>query len=402
MTSTAPPVSDSPAADGFRLPRPDLSRLDEITAALAATAGEYDRTGEFPYAAVQLLHDAGLLTATVGKEWGGPGVGFADLARILLALGRGDTSVALIATMTLVPHALESGRPWPPALYRRILAESAERPTLINHARAEPDAGPGGGTVARRTANGWAITGRKRFVTGAEGLAYFLLWAVTDEPAPRLAVFVVPGGSPGIEILPTWQQLGMRATVSHEVVFTDVEVGPADLIEFNDFGTPERSGSGPEPDREHANAVLLISAALYLGAARAAQDVVHHTGYTKVPSQLGRPVGSTERFRRAAGEIEVLLSTSEQLILAIAGKLDRGEEVAAAEALSAKVAVIRDLTRAVELSVRLLGSAALSRTGPLERIFRDVQAAGVHAPQEDSALLAVGTAALTDYGRRLG
>lgn len=398
----AVPAEAVPAEAGFRLPRPDLDRLDEITAALAKTAAEYDRTGEFPHAAIQLLHDAGLLTATVGRKWGGPGVSFADLARILLALGRGDTSVALIATMTLVPHALESGRPWPEAVYRRILAESAQRPTLLNHARAEPDTGRGGGTLARRTATGWAITGRKRFVTGAEGLSYYLLWATTDDPVPSPAVFLVPGGSPGIEILPTWRQLGMRATVSHEVVFTDVEVGADELIRFDDLGRRAATGPGPEPDQEHANSVLLISAALYLGAARAAQDFVHHTGVTKVPVHLGRPIAAGERFRHAAGEIEVLLSTAEQLVFGVAARLDRGEVVSANEALSAKVAVIRNLTAAVETAVRLLGSAALSQDNPLERIFRDVQAAGVHAPQEDAALLGIGTARLNDYIRQFG
>ncbi|GAA1934204.1 acyl-CoA dehydrogenase family protein [Kitasatospora viridis] len=398
---TSPPSTvAAPAEGGLQLPKPQLDRLDEITEALAKTAAHYDRTGEFPHAAIQLLHDAGLLTATVGAEWGGPGVGFTDLARILLALGRGDTSVALIACMTLVPHALQGGRPWPEALYRRILAESTQGPTLLNHARAEPDTGRGGGTVARRTANGWAITGRKRFVTGAEGLSYFLLWATTDEAVPQTAIFVVPGGSPGIEILPTWRQLGMRSTVSHEVVFTDVEVGPEELIRFD--GPLQSTGrpSGPEADPDHANSVLLISAGLYLGAARAAQDFVLHTGVTKVPTHLGRPIATGERFRHVLGEIEVLLSTAEQLVLGIAGRLDRGELVTANEALSAKVAVIRDLTRAVELAVRLLGSGALSQDNPLERIFRDVQAAGVHAPQEDSALLGIGTARLNDYLRQ--
>ncbi|MEV7597308.1 acyl-CoA dehydrogenase family protein [Kitasatospora sp. NPDC089797] len=400
MTSHLSP-DVAPAERGLQLPHPRLDRLDEITAALANTAARYDRTGEFPHEAIRLLHDAGLLTATVDRRWGGPGVSFTDLARILLALGRGDTSVALIACMTLVPHALESGRPWPEALYRRILAESAERPTLLNHARAEPDTGRGGGTVARRTADGWAITGRKRFVTGAEGLSYFLLWATTDEPVPQPAVFVVPGGTPGIEILPTWRQLGMRATVSHEVVFTDVRVAAEDLIRFGDLGQPAR-GADPAADQEHANSVLLISAALYLGAARAAQDFVHHTGVTKVPAHLGRPIAAGERFRHVAGEIEVLLSTAEQLVFGVAGRLDRGEVVAANEALAAKVAVIRNLTQAVEAAVRLLGSSALSQDNPLERIFRDVQAAGVHAPQEDAALVGIGTAGLNDYLRQLG
>jgi alkylation response protein AidB-like acyl-CoA dehydrogenase len=159
-------------AAALELPEPALDRLPEVTAALAATAPVHDRDGSFPHEAIRVVHEAGLLTAGVPREFGGAGAGPTDLARILLALGRGDPSVALIAAMTLLPHAFQSRRPWPPELYGRVLAESARRPTLLNNARVEPELGsPARGglpaTTARRTARGWAVSGRKRLETGA-------------------------------------------------------------------------------------------------------------------------------------------------------------------------------------------------------------------------------------------
>ena len=389
----------APADGGGRLLPARLDRLDEVTASLAATAAEHDRTGAFPHGPIQVVHEAGLLTAGVDQKYGGPGVGFTDLARILLALGKGDPSTALIATMTIVPHLLQTRGPWPEELYARVLAESALRPTLLNHARAEPDLGSstsGGApaTTARKTATGWSISGRKRYVTGSEGLSYFLVWATTDEPLPRVGTFVVPGDAPGIEVVPTWRQLGMRATGTHDVVFTDVEIPRGDVIDLDLFGIPTLPGAGDGPDSIAPSAVLVLSATLYLGAARSAQEFVHSFAHERVPSALGRPLATTERFLRGAGEIETLLSTSEQLIFGIADRLDRGLPVGGSDALAAKLVVVRHLTDAVRTGVRLLGNSGLAQGNPLERHFRDLQSVGVHAPNEDAALPIIGAGAL--------
>jgi alkylation response protein AidB-like acyl-CoA dehydrogenase len=369
-----------------------MSELDDVTAALATTAAKYDATGEFPAEGLRVVHEAGLLTATVGEAYGGRGAGVSELARILLALGRGDPSVALIASMTLFPHLLQARHPhWPADLYASVLARPG--PVLLNNCRVEPELGsPSRGglpaTTARRTAEGWSISGRKRFVTGAAGLTYFLVWAATDEPSPRVGTFVVPGDSAGIEVIPAWDQLGLRASGSHDVAFADVPV-PRDHV----LGLVPADAEAQQ-DNLAGGALHLPLAALYVGVARAAQQAFHRFAHERVPANLGRPVASTDRFRSAAGEIEVLLTGAERLILDATGRFDRGEDVPGTAALGARVLASRHAVAAVTLAVRLLGNPGLSRADPLERHFRDVQSALVHAPQEDTALLVIGTAAL--------
>jgi alkylation response protein AidB-like acyl-CoA dehydrogenase len=355
--------------------------LGDLTAALAEKAAGYDESGAFPYEGIRLVHEAGLLVPS-----GGPG----ELARVLIAIGRGDPSVALIASMTQVVHLLQAMRPtWPAALYEQVLASSAVRPTLLNTCRVEPDLGsPSRGglpsTVARRTASGWVVNGRKRFVTGAEGLSYFLVWAATDEPSPRVGNFVVSGDEPGIELVRTWNQLGLRASGSHDVVLTD-----AAAVDVIDLGPP-----GP-PDNLAGGALHLPLAAIYLGVARAAQEAFHRFAHARVPSNLGRPVATTDRFKTAAGEIEILLDTAERLVLTATADGTMADGTMADGAMAARVIANRHAVQAVTIAVRLLGNPGLSRDNPLERHFRDVQTALVHAPQEDLALLAVGAAALS-------
>ncbi|WP_309505303.1 acyl-CoA dehydrogenase family protein [Streptomyces sp. KM273126] len=362
---------------------------------LARLAPGYDESAAFPAESLRAVHEAGLLTATVGERYGGQGARTAETARILHTLGKGDPSVALITAMTLNAHARQAAEPhWPDELYARVVKESEERPVLVNHARVEPELGsPARGglpaTLARRTADGWSVSGRKRFVTGAEGLDWFLVWATTDEPEPRVGTFLVPGDSPGIRVAERWDQLGLRASGSHGIAFEDVEIPYGNVIGLGPYGP------AAEQDNRAGAAVHLPLAALYLGVARAAQSFFHTFAHARVPANLGHAVARTERFRRAAGEIEVLLAAAEQLVFDGAARVDASDSSYSPEqALGARVLADRHAVRAVELAVRLLGNPGLARGNPLERHFRDIQCAPVHAPQEDISLLAVGTKAL--------
>ncbi|MEV6127257.1 acyl-CoA dehydrogenase family protein [Streptomyces violaceusniger] len=377
------------------LPVPDLSSLASVTRQLATTAAAHDRDGTFPAEGIRTAHEAGLLTATVGERYGGPALAVAATARILHALGEGDPSVALITAMSLSIHRRQAVRAhWPQELYGQVLAEAAARPVLLNHIRVEPALGsPARGglpaTVARRTADGWSLSGHKRFATGVEGLDWLLVWATTDEPTPRVGTFVVPGTAPGIEITHRWDHLGLRASGSHDIALRDVEIPAGNVIDLAEHG------AAAEQDNRAGAALHLPLAALYLGVARAAQRYFHRFAHERVPANLGHPVARTERFRRAAGEIALRLDAAEQLVFGGAERVDAADASYTPEhALGARVLADRHATEAVTLAVRLLGNPGLSHDNPLERHFRDVQCAPVHAPQEDTALLAVGAAAL--------
>ena len=371
-----------------------LDELPSVTAALAANADRYDRSGEFPADSIAAVHAAGLLTATAPVEQGGAGLGIGGSARLLAALGEGDPSVALISAMTLLTHLRQAQQPhWPEELYKEVLRASAERPTLLNAARVEPELGsPARGglpaTVARRTEAGWSVNGRKRFVTGADGLSYFLVWAGTDEPTQRIATFVVPGDTPGIEIHHDWDQLGLRASGSHDVTFTDVQIPAENIL------NPVERGANAQQDNKGLAALGVTVAAIYLGVAHAAQKAFHAFAHERVPANLGFPVARTDRFRDAAGEIEVNLAGARQLLYSVADQYDRGEDPEPKTAQAARILAVRQANAAVALATRLLGNPGLSRRIPLERHFRDIQFAAIHAPQDDIVLRQLGTAAL--------
>jgi alkylation response protein AidB-like acyl-CoA dehydrogenase/predicted cupin superfamily sugar epimerase len=367
---------------------PQVDRLPEVTRALAANAEQNDRAADFPAEGIRVVHAAGLLTATVDRRYGGPGVALSDTVRILNALGRGDPSVALITAMTLFTHAAQGAMPtWPDDVYQAALEESVTTPVLLNALRVEPELGtPARGglpkTVARQTGDGWAVTGRKIFSTGAVGLRWMAVWARTDDEEPRVGSFLVRNDAPGITIERTWDHLGLRASRSDDVTFEETPAVPARLA------TPP----GPAQPQTAWNALGL--SALYLGVASAARDWLIRFLSERTPAALGAPLATLPRFQQAVGEIESALNSASDLVDALARRVDEGDKTASGHAAAVKLVATRAAISAVEQAVALTGNNGLTRKNPLERHYRDVLCSRVHTPQDDSITVAAGRAAL--------
>lgn len=380
-----------------RFASPDTSdeALAAVTAEIAETAADYDRSGDIPWAGLQAAHRAGFLTASVGTQYGGPGLGQRDLARILTAIGEGDASVALLAANLLNTHAGQARRAhWPTAYYEDLLARSELGPALANAVRAEPELGaPARGglpsTTATRTGDGWVLNGHKAFATGGKALAYHVVWVVTHEagqgPAPRVGHLIVPGDLPGITWVDTWDHLGLRASNTHDVIYEDVVVPLDAFVEIprgeDGVYRDPAAMSGPES---------FGHTALYVGVARAARAAFADFARSRVPSALGRPIATTERIQSVAGEIDLLVSSAETLLHGALLRVEAGDRTVLPELSNIKVAIARSVVAATQVAVAALGNPALTRRNPLERHLRDALCVRVHPPQEDTVLLASG------------
>lgn len=380
--------------------RPELSAdaLFELTGELAVLAEDYDRNPRFPEAAFAILARRGLVGLTVEPALGGAGAGYADALRVLGAVAKGEPSTALILFMTYAFHAApeKNGR-WARGLYEKLARDAVAGRGLIGTFRVEPELGTPvrGGipkTIARRTADGgWAITGEKIYSTGSTGLDWFAVWAVTDEAEPRVGTFLVDPATPGIVIEPEWDHLGMRATVSHRVVFREVAI-PADHAV--DVRLPAEWVPRPgEPNGALVWNALAI-AAIYDGVARAARDWLAVYLKERIPANLGAPLASLPRVQEKFGEIEALLHTNAVLIADAANAADRGNVPGPVEVNLVKHVANANAIRAVEIGLELTGNPGISRRHPLERHYRDVLCSRIHSPQADTVLLAAGRAGL--------
>jgi len=389
MTATTEPVA---------LSTPDLSAaaLSRVTAEIGATAAEFDRSAAIPVRGLEVAHRAGLLTATVAARYGGPEVGLVDAARILVALGEGDPSVALLAANNLNVHQAQGAQPhWPADYYDDILRRGTDGPALANTVRAEPELGaPARGglpaTTLTRTGHGWVLSGRKAYATGGTALAYHVVWVTVVEPGgdaerPRVGHVVVPADLPGITWIETWDHLGLRASNTNDVVYRDVALPLDAFVEI------PRGADGVYRDPAATSGIASFGhPALYIGVARSARTAFNEYALERVPTALGRPIATTERIQSVAGEIDAQIAIAETLLYGTLLRAESGDTEHLSQLPLLKVAIGRAVIAAVNTAVSALGNPALTRHRPFERHLRDVLCVRVHPPQEDAALIAAG------------
>ncbi len=368
------------------------SVLDDLTRQFAATAEHYDREAVFPQANFDALQRAGLIGLTVPKEYGGRGAGLTEALRVIAAVAKGEPSTALILFMTYMYHSgSKRSQGWPPQVYEALARDTASNGALIGGLRVEPELGTPvrGGmpkTEAKRGPNGWLLSGNKIYSTGSTGLRWYGVWAKTDEAQPRVGTFLVRSDSPGIHIEPAWDHLGMRASVSHEVVFRDTPIPEEYAV---DVRLP--TDWAPKP----GDAALWLSFSLsvsiiYDAVARSARDWLAQYLKERVPTNLGAALATLPRVQEKFGEIEALLYTNRILIDNAIARAEAGEVVTARDANLVKLTTTNNAISAVEIGLELTGNPGLSRKNPLERHYRDVLCGRVHSPQSDTILIGAG------------
>ncbi|MGE8143724.1 acyl-CoA dehydrogenase family protein [Pseudomonas frederiksbergensis] len=377
----APPLRSIEAANFEAL-------LENIGGQLGATAHVYDESGAFPHDNFKLLHKHGLVALTVPKTLGGGGANLVQARKAISAIAKGEPSTALILVMQYLQHTrLQDSKTWPETLRLQVAQDAVQQGALINALRVEPDLGtPARGglpaTVARRTAAGWRISGRKIYSTGSHGLTWFSVWARSTDEDPLVGAWLVHKDTPGISIIEDWDHLGMRATCSHEVIFDNVLVPLDHAVSVSPWSAPQ-----PELDGDGFLWMSVLLSSVYDGVAQAARDWFVSWLEQRKPSNLGAALSTLPRFQETVGHIDTLLFANRSLLDAAAEG-----RTPASNAAQLKYLVTGNAIRAVELAIEASGNPGLSRNNPLQRHYRDVLCSRVHTPQNDAVLQGVGKA----------
>ena len=376
----------------------DITR--ELAASFAPRAEAFDRTGTFPVDFYRELSTAGYPAFVVPQEFGGRGASLYDmvLTQEILASGCGSTAMAIDMTIHVIGRIGEM-RNYPPAIYATICHDIVHHGALLNAVASEKELGsPSRGglpqTTASRDGQQWRINGHKLFVSMAPILRYLItavaLPTSAEMPQGGTANAIVRGDSPGIEIVDTWgDALALRSSGSGDVIYHDVPVADAWLIDRKALGAPPAS---PEPPTGMAWFALTL-AAVYLGIGQAALDAVATYAKQRIPTALGKPIATLPLVQRHMGEASIPLQAARALLHEVAAtwsyhpaqRMTLGPRVAAA-----KYAATNAALTATDQALRIAGGFGMTRDLPLERMFRDVRAGITHPPNDDAALEMVG------------
>ena len=373
-------------------------RLAEVAEALAidfaTRADAHDREGSYPFENVAALRDAGVFAAPVPRELGGLGVeSVHDLLIASSRLARGDAAVAIGLNMHLLP-VISMARRFRLAeregddRRRNAFAASLERIVRDGTIMAAAVSEPGQdltrpATRARRTADGWAVDGRKVFCTmsPAATLLYASVTVEDEGGGERYAYAQIPADTPGVVVHDDWDAMGMRASGSNSVSFEDVRLPESSVR--GGFPAGRLTADFMERNLNAGAFHAAASAGIAEAAARYALD-----GMARRP---GAAHGA--RARMLVAESAIDLATIRALLAESGRMLDRlhdgGEpmpETTAAMApafaaiQAAKVAVGDAAVRVVDRAMALSGGAGYMSGHPLSRAYRDVRAGAFMHP----------------------
>ncbi len=332
---------------------PAPSQFDHVLAQIAAGASERDgeATPSFPDGPVALLEGAGMLA------WNAqPGASRPPAAAELGLVRRvacADGSVGRIFDGHL--NAVERLAVQAPAEVReRELSAVIARRLRAGVWGGDPGPGEGPPAIVLQTADGEVLRGVKTFCSGAGGLDRALILARQPDGGPPPAVWIDLTDERRVEVDPSWYRShGLRASVSHRVVFHDAPV-------IARFGAPGSLAEQPWFSRD-----ALRTAASWAGMA----DTAALSALDELAGRPGR--GALEAL--AAGRILTAKRTIDLWIERAASAMDAASDELPEISVMARVAISDACRVLLDEAARACGSRPFARAGALDRARRDLE-----------------------------
>lgn len=361
----------------------DPARLldDEMMTRFDHRAADYDLKNTFCHEDWEELRQSGYLLAAVPTEMGGAGLKLDEVARLQARLAYYAAPTALAVNMHiywtgLAADLLRSGDD----SCRWILEKAAEGEVF---AALHGEAGNDiplllSSSTAQREEGGWRINGHKIFGSLSPVWTYagFHAMDTSDPAAPRIVHGFLTRSSPGIEIVETWDTLGMRATQSHDTVLHDVFVPDAMCPLVCPAGF---AGAGLFQLNVFAWG-LLGFAAVYLGAARRAFDLTVERMDQRTSIALTRSMAHHPEVQHNVAEMRIALDAADALLERTCHDWATGAAHPdwPVRFVGTRYFVIDKAFDVVDRAMDLSGGAAAFKRNRLEQIFRDVRMGRFH------------------------
>ncbi|WP_328653808.1 acyl-CoA dehydrogenase family protein [Micromonospora sp. NBC_00330] len=348
-------------------------------------AAAWDRRESVDPAIVGMLGDLGFLGLTIAETDGGSGGDHLAYCLVLEELGRGDSAVRGIVSVSLglvaksiAAHGSAQQRAeWLP----RLCSGSA----LGCFALTEPDSGSDAAalrTRAVRDGTDWLLTGTKMFITNGTTADVALVFARTGGPGHRgITAFLVPTDSPGLTRREIHGKLGLRGQATGELGFDEVRV-------------PDTARLGAEGAGFRLALATLAKgrmsvAAGCVGIAQGCLDAA--VGYAGQRTQFGKPIAGHQLVQQLLAAIAVDTAAARLLVWQVADLIDRDQPFAT-EASTAKLFASEAAVRAANNAVQVFGGYGYIDEYPVGKYLRDARVATLYEGTSQIQQLLIGRA----------
>jgi alkylation response protein AidB-like acyl-CoA dehydrogenase len=358
---------------------------DFCDAEITPHAAEWDRSESIDRGIVGKLASVGFLGAALPEEHGGMGLDMVSYALVVEELGRADSNVRGIVSVSNGLFGKSVARWGSDEQKARLLPALAAGEALGCYALTEPGAGsdPGGlETRAERDGDGFRLSGQKIFITLGSWASTALVFARTGEPGPRgITCFAVPTDADGFEARPIKGKLGLRAQDTAELFLDGVRVGGDAIV--------GELGGGFKVAMSALDHGRISLGAGCVGIAQGCLDA--SVAYTKERKQFGKSVASFQLVQELLADIAVETEAARLLVWRAAATADRGErhtvEASMAKYFASEVAV-----RAANAAVQAHGGYGYVDEYPVGKYLRDARVTTLYEGTSQIQKLLIGRA----------
>jgi len=359
-----------------------LALAGDLADDFATRAADHDHNNTFPFENIERMKETGYTALVIPEEHGGLGANLVDfcLCQERLAQGCGATALAINMHLFGLGSMVERGDILRPQA-QQFLNAVGRRRQIIGGGITEPETGGNWGLFVSRAVkegDSYLLNGRKAFTSLAPVIDLFMVMVTVQDPDAGLlgGTFLVPKSTPGLQIVETWNTMGMRATASQDLIITDCRVPLDHAVRIRPVGEIL-----PEDISVFAWFSLSV-AAVYTGVAIAALNFAKQFTDRHQPLPLPRPIKYLPGIQFAVAEAEALLAvtrayTFETVRAWVNGEVFSGEEGLVRVCMPKYVAT-NNAIRIVDLAMEVVGAVGIFKKHPLERYYRDVRAGTNH------------------------
>ena len=329
---------------------------------------EWDEVSHFPVEIMPKLAEMGLLGILFPEEYGGAGLGYMEYVIAIEELSRVDGSVGIIVAAhnsLCSNHIFKFGSE---AQKQKYLSPLAQGKKIGAWSLTEPEAGSDAGgtrTTAKRVGDHWVINGAKTFTTNGHYADVCVAMAVTDKSkaAHGISAFIIEKGTPGFKPGKKENKLGLRASDTSEVIFSDCRVPQENLL--------GDEGEGFTGSLKILDGGRISIAALALGMAQGALDAA--IKYAKQRKQFGQPISEFQAIQFKLADMATEVEAARLLVCQAAWLADKNSARFTRESSMAKLFASEVAVRVANECVQIHGGYGFIKDYPAEKFYRDVK-----------------------------
>lgn len=330
-------------------------------------AKELDEKGEFPHEAMKALAESDLFGVYLPEEYGGFSGGILELCLVTEELSRACGGIA-------VCFAASALGTYPILLFgndqqkKKYLPDLATGKKLAAFALTEPEAGSDVSniaTTAKKEGDYYVLNGTKHFITNGSIADIYVVIAMTNKSkgARGASAFIVEKGTEGFSFGKKEDKMGIRASVTSELIFTDCKIPKENLI--------DKEGTGFIMTMRIFDVSRPGVAAQAVGIAQGALDLT--VEYAKERKQFGKSITGFQGIQFMLADMATEIEAARALIYSVARMIDSGNKKVAKESAMSKLYASDVAMRVTTDCVQIYGGYGYMKDYPIEKYMRDAK-----------------------------